>query len=231
VKDQYVGDVNDYVTYGLLRALIAESGLSLGVWWMLTPNDQRGDGNHLGYLRDLAWRTYDPELHDALGAIVASGLREVAAVERAAVLPGATFVGEPIPDEAAARGAVATRALRALAAADVVFLDPDNGIEVPSTPPGRRGSSKYVLWAEIEALAARGRSLVVYQHFPRRPREPYLAELGATLARRTGLPGVMALWTTRNLFLVASRHEGLERACEAAAVRWAPVFRITHVAG
>ena len=36
MKEQYVGDENDYRKYALLRALAA-TGLKLGVCWMLTP--------------------------------------------------------------------------------------------------------------------------------------------------------------------------------------------------
>ena len=44
MKDQYFGDVNDYLKYGLLRALQSQGDLKLLVAWMLTPNDARSDG-------------------------------------------------------------------------------------------------------------------------------------------------------------------------------------------
>ena len=50
--------------------------------------------------------------------------------------------------------------------AEVVFLDPDNGVEVRSRPYGRKDSSKYVYWREVKALAKAGRSVLVYQHYP-----------------------------------------------------------------
>ena len=56
--------------------------------------------------------------------------------------------------------------LTKLAAADLVFFDPDNGLEVPSRPKGRKGSSKYVYYDEIADHYARGQSVLVYQHFP-----------------------------------------------------------------
>ena len=63
------------------------------------------------------------------------------------------------------------RLLRAAGGVRVVFVDPDNGIEVPSKPPGRAGSAKFVMWDEIEGLWRMGCSLVVDQHFPREARE------------------------------------------------------------
>jgi hypothetical protein len=37
VKHQYVGDINDYRKYALLRALSAGGANRIGVCWMLTP--------------------------------------------------------------------------------------------------------------------------------------------------------------------------------------------------
>jgi hypothetical protein len=49
VKDQYVGDVDDYLKYALSRALTNRSE-RLVVVWMLTPSDERTDGRRLSYL-------------------------------------------------------------------------------------------------------------------------------------------------------------------------------------
>jgi hypothetical protein len=46
MKDQYFGDVNDYLKYGLLRCF-AEAGWRVGVCWMLTPDDGGRDGGSL----------------------------------------------------------------------------------------------------------------------------------------------------------------------------------------
>ena len=49
MKEQYVGDISDYRKYALLRALAGPGGLKPRVCWMLTPPDQRADGNKVGY--------------------------------------------------------------------------------------------------------------------------------------------------------------------------------------
>ena len=49
MQDRYVGDIGDFVKYGLLRAIRGEK--SLGVVWYLRPNDGPvGDGRHTAYL-------------------------------------------------------------------------------------------------------------------------------------------------------------------------------------
>ena len=50
MKNQYYGDINDYRKYGLLRSLTRDTGLHLGVCWMLTSDDERSDGEKVGYL-------------------------------------------------------------------------------------------------------------------------------------------------------------------------------------
>jgi hypothetical protein len=49
---------------------------------------------------------------------------------------------------------------------DLVFFDPDNGIEVLSKPCGGRDSSKYVYWDELQETYRSGQSVLVYQIFP-----------------------------------------------------------------
>ena len=91
MKDQYFGDVNDYLKYGLLRALTARSRLSLAVCWMLTPDDGRTDGRFTEYLHQPErWRAHDPDLYDALyDVVVVRGQRDIGAVARAGLLPRA----------------------------------------------------------------------------------------------------------------------------------------------
>jgi hypothetical protein len=125
-----------------------------------------------------AYRALNPELHTAMNLLVRGAKRRVAEVRRAAVLPpGTVFFEEPTVGELGLgasgkrREAFRTdwfiRAQAAVAGADVVFLDPDNGIEVRSVPRRAPKAGKYVFWDEIEALWARGHSLLIYHHLNR----------------------------------------------------------------
>ncbi len=51
--------------------------------------------------------------------------------------------------------------------ADVVFLDPDNGIECKSASRISRDGPKYVFWDETEQFLKRGQSLIIYHHLNR----------------------------------------------------------------
>lgn len=107
--------------------------------------------------------------------------------------------------------------------ADLVFLDPDNGIEIPSKPVGHKNSSKYVTWREIQQLWESGCSLVIYQHFPRKKRHAFTASMTSELRRRTGASLVEAFRTAHVLFLLAAqdRHQpAVRRAIAHALPPW-----------
>ncbi len=202
MKDQYVADVNDFLKYALLRSLAA-SDLSLSVVWMLTSSDTRNDGQRLGYLaRPSAYRRVDPPLFDALQTIVAGGTRSVEAVEEAQLFREGIFVAQEVPDGLVARQVYFRAAAEASRGADLVFFDPDNGFEVRSVRPGSRQSSKYLQWSEADAIYARGQTLVVYQHFPRRPRDIFLRDLAERACDVVGCRRVMALQTGHVAFVV-----------------------------
>ncbi len=223
MKHQYFGDINDYRKYGLLRILQQRTELTLGVWWMLTPEGERTDGRFIDYLAQPApWRRYDPMLFDSLADAVPRG-RSLEHVGRLNLLAGSRLVADGVPDALNARE-VAFRVVRdELRHVDLAFLDPDNGVEVPSCPPGRRGSSKYVRWQEIEALYGDGMSLIVYQHFPREERQRYIARLADALMLRTGAPMVGCLRTASVAFFVIPqpRHrDAIVRAALAVEQAW-----------
>jgi hypothetical protein len=81
--------------------------------------------------------------------------------------------------------------------ADLAFLEPDNGIEVPSKSVGRKGSSKYVTWREIRPLWRMDCSILIYQHFRREQctafRERMASELRESVPARVSLKPSEAL--------------------------------------
>ena len=234
MKNQYFGDVNDYRKYGLLRALVRGSGLSVCVGWMLTPDDGCADGKHTSYLRrPNTWRRHDPELFDHLQACLqAPDSRCVERIEQDGMIPGASFFREPVPTDLLGRGRWLGGLIAAASGHELVFLDPDNGIEVKSTPYGRANSDKFVYWREIKSVFEHGHSLLIYQHFPRRSRPAFVSELGQRLAAEVGISTVTALATSHVLFLLASQpsHASrLNRATQLLDEAWKGQFQ-THAA-
>jgi hypothetical protein len=225
VKNQYFGDVNDYLKYGLLRTLCSSGALRLLVAWMLTPDDGGSDGRFRFYLeRPDEWAHLDPELYAGLARLLRSRKRpRVSLIERCGLLPRAAYHSELVPDSRGERDAWFGSLLEAAKGTDLVFLDPDNGIEVPSQPMGRKGSSKYLRWSEVEQLWPAGPSLLIYQHFPRERRDRFVSRMATELRRRTAAPFIETFSTARVLFLLAGqcRHQQVLRAGTLEVVdRW-----------
>ena len=229
VKDQYFGDINDFQKYRLLRILTGGgagpghgAGTTLSVCWMLTPPDGRTDGRHTRYLdHPEEWAGLDPALFEFLRDAVRDGAtgREVSAIERSGLLGRATFHSTLVPEAAPARARFLADALSLAAGADLVFFDPDNGLEVRSVAYGRAGSSKYLYWREVEETYAQGHSMLIYQHFPRVARGPYVEDLAAELGRRCGADRVIAFATPGVVFLLVPQRSH-RRRFETAAEAW-----------
>ena len=92
MKHQYVGDINDYRKYALLRALSAGGANRIGVCWMLTQPDGKTDGGKRGYLeKPEKYRHHDPELFDVLVPTLDPSFRRVGHIEDSSIIPGAAF--------------------------------------------------------------------------------------------------------------------------------------------
>jgi hypothetical protein len=190
---------------------------------MLTPDDGRSDGRFIDYLQQPRYRRHDPVLYDALSAAMATGSRHLDHVSRLDILPGARFHAAIVPDGRTERARYFESVLTSMAGVDLLFFDPDNGIEVTSKPRGRRDSSKYLFWDEIEAAYRAGHSLLIYQHYPRQGRAEYTARMAAAIEANTGCAEVLTFATSRVLFLLAAqeRHgSALLRAQSAVNEAW-----------
>ncbi len=208
VKHQYVGDINDFVKYATLRAF-GTAMPTVVVCWMLTDDDGRGDGRVLQYLRRPdVYRPLDPILFEGLRRIVTSGERNVRAVEQSGLLGSALFFSRVLRDDRSSRANFFSEMLARAPENALVFFDPDNGLEVASVARGRRNSRKYLYLSELEQTLQGDRTVVVYQHFPRKPRLAWLRDrLGRLSSVSRGRP--FAVFSSRVAFLVCGPSEQL----------------------
>ena len=100
VKDQYVGDINDYRKYALLRALSTGGANRIGVCWTLTSSDASADGGKLAYLsQPKKYRQRDPQLFDLLALASAEpGWRRLLTIKASEVLNGAVYFNATLTD-------------------------------------------------------------------------------------------------------------------------------------
>ena len=175
MQNRYTGDIGDFGKLGLLRVLQA-AGFSVGVNWYLTPNESHNqDGKHTNY-DDL--RSCDENLWRELKQIVDSDNRSVAALQKDRILK-ATFYAETLDfrgKKKAERRLIRENwhqnALKTLCGSDLVFVDPDNGLIVPSAEEKPK-ENKFVLPKELADYYEQGSSVIYYQHKARRPDPDY----------------------------------------------------------
>lgn len=175
MKNQYAGDVGDYTKLGVLRGL-EKAGFSIGLNWYLTPDEPEHsktltDGKHKSYLK-CACDTPDVYLHSILEKIGLSRNRSVARLERAKLFEKALFWNKLL--EAQKRDEWHFKALKKLSKQDVIFLDPDNGLEVKSTKPCSKNGNKYTTYQEAADYYAQGATVIIYNHRDRKPENEYL---------------------------------------------------------
>jgi hypothetical protein len=232
MKNQYFGDINDYRKYGLLRLLADGGSIRTVVCWMLTESDGRTDGSRVSYLElQERWCRYDPELFDLLHeSLHHHRQRNVRLADERNFIPGATYVSQIIPDDTAGRVDYFAGVFKAVTGNDLVFFDPDNGIEVPSTRCGRKGSSKYIYWDEIIKTYRAGYSVLIYQHFPRVQRERFIDAKRKEFRKRLGNVRLIFFATSGVLFILAmqKRHRTVfKRQAKCLANRWKGQIRVT----
>ena len=167
MQNRYTGDIGDFGKLGLLRQL-SRTGLSIGVNWYLTPDEtHNGDGRHIGYLTNVAFRACDEQLWSVLGQIVDAGNRQVNALEHPDILQATfysqmlDFAGAHTTERQILRWEWHNRAIQQLQNCDIVFVDPDNGLIV-SSADGTPKSNKFVLPFELAEYYRTGASVFYY---------------------------------------------------------------------
>ena len=212
MQNRYVGDIGDFGKYGLLRALtgfqtaqLESQRLRLGVAWYIYPDESHNaDGKYTGYLHPTqanraSFRACDPQLYDALKRLVDTGERHVSAVRESRILPNDTAFHEGslfYPRSMTRAKRQATRdqwlesALEATVNAELVFVDPDNGISATSDPLRKTGP-KFVYTGDLDSFIQRGQSLVIYHHLGRQgTAEQQIERVSEHLRLNMGLPAV-----------------------------------------
>ncbi len=173
---------------------------------MLTPDDSTRDGNFRAYLdQPERYESFDSELFGLLRDRIVSSAPSVALIEEIGVLPAASWYREQVPDGGVSREEWRAQMLLNSRGRDLVFFDPDNGLEVRSKPIGRKGSSKYVFWKEIQGVWDAGSSVVIYQHLPRTKREVLAQRLKEEFIRRTGASQIAVFSSPSVLFLFSAQ--------------------------
>jgi hypothetical protein len=197
----------------------------LGVVWYLVPNHgPPGDGRYTDYLKEEnadRFRLCDPLLFDCLKEIVDSNRRSVESIEQAGFLPAKyyprklAFHDIPLHERPASRQAWLRGAVERVRACNIVFVDPDNGLEVKSASRHSKKGTKYVYYDELCDYVSQNQSVVVYQHMPREKVETYARQRTDDLRKCLAVDKVWALlwrpYSRRIYFIIPNGREAALR--------------------
>ena len=184
MQNKYAGDVGDFGKFGLLNYLFSDKKWKIGVIWFLYPDEKnKNDGNHINYLSRPEFVICDPDLINKLGQVACSSNRNVKALEEIGILkPGTVYYGELLdfyhnfPGQTKEnkerriilRRRWLQRAIEITKECNVLFVDPDNGLEIKSCPNlNQKKSGKYIYYSEIKELFKGKEVLVIYHHLNR----------------------------------------------------------------
>ena len=221
MQDRYAGDIGDFGKFGLLKALQAQ-GLTIGVNWYWVPTPE-SELNPDGSYKQKDGKHPIPKKYRECDEGLAAKLTEIAdpdnqdrsvhALENANLVPGAVYFREQVP--IFDREDWQHRAMETLKDADVVFLDPDNGLLVKSVKKESDRSVKYVYYEEVcnYLNQAHPQSVLVYNHRCRKPKDVYFREICGKLHNETDIPESRILkitfprYSIRDYFAVCATEE------------------------
>lgn len=203
MQNKYVADIGDWGKYGMLNYICNPSNscsekLLLGINWYLVKNENSShDGKFIEYLdknneRNIKeYRVCSEFLYDELRKIVLEGKRSVNEVQNRTILPTDTIYYDDylsfdnisckdinyLERRKILRAKWVSNGLEKLQHADILFFDPDNGIEVSSYKRTSTKGIKFVYYNEIIDYYNRGQSLIIYNHRDRSTDKIYLNKI------------------------------------------------------
>lgn len=230
MQDRYVGDVGDFGKYGLLNKICKKSNGSvrLGINWFYVTREEKqsGDGRYIGYLNDenKDFKKYAAcfrDLYNKLKGIV-DGRRSIKEIENGLILPKETiFYSKPLPyssvnpsEREEERKNWFKESLSQLKSADIIFLDPDNGIQTDKVRKTQIKAIKYVFKDEIKEYYELGKSLIIYNHRDRKPKSEYDRKITDSLGQINS-PNVIKVLRFKRIsvrdfiFLIQKEHRDL----------------------
>lgn len=177
MQDSYAGDVSDYAKCVLLNRVIGQTDIRLGVLWYYVDADEVDTAEkpekQLAYLQNAdTFRPSWPDVFDRLNSNRPAKLVQVQALVAASFARNRpVFFDSKLSiaraknrfEKIAARLTWFEQARKSLTKAELVFMDPDNGLEVPSIGECGPRSLKHATYAEAFSLFAADKSLVIIQ--------------------------------------------------------------------
>jgi hypothetical protein len=169
-----IGGVGDFGKFALLRHLMKDRRLAV-CWYLAGDSGQTKDRErHFDYLkRPEEFRHFAPEVFDHLVEFDGGSralIDPLTDLHMSRILGDAVFLRQEVPWRASLRRQWFSTLVDSVRGANLVFLDPDTGIQ------GKRLTTGHVALAEIAALRSPDRALIIsHQQSGRRSEVRFLA--------------------------------------------------------
>lgn len=214
----HIGGVGDFGKFALLRHL--KQGRRLAVCFCLSHanGEVKDRAKYFDYLsQPEKFQHLAPELFGQLVQFAASrgtGADPLIALRSSGVLGDTIFVRHKVPKQSSLRPAWAELLVQSVGDADLVFLDPESGIQ------GNRLTNRHIALAEIAALRLKDRVLIIgHRQSGRRAEVKYLADrmksLGCEFVEIVRLRLVASY-----LFVILDQDQGISEATATFVRRW-----------
>lgn len=152
MQKKYFGDVTDFYKFFFLKNIVGE--YSLGINWCLTKNDKSNDGkNKVRNKPEL--KKFDNELYDIMLK------RNLCKIQSEYFTKNTKFYGEK-HEKFHMEYLYEISAFYELRNQDIIFFDPDTGIEMPSKKLSER--YKYISYRILSKYWNENKTLIIFQH-------------------------------------------------------------------
>ena len=235
MRNEFFGDIRDYRKYGLLRILSGGKRASSAVCWMLTPD--LGKPTKVDYLcRDKTWRHetcwhFDERLFDALHqAVCVDRERNVARAKHADILSPEVFgcYEGQLKDDIRSRKEYFEGFLTRSKGRDLVFFDPDTGLETKGAPFVKKRSRDHLYFDELSKAFGNQHSILVFQFFARVRAEAVIAEKTEQIFARLDVNDVASFRTPSVIFFLVPQRkhvDEMKERSEEVRERWGEQIR------
>ena len=164
--------------------------------------------SRIKYLDDpKTFRDCDPPLFDVLTGVVKSNSRTIAGIQQASIWPtGTVFFDKPAVNrkQSAESDPWLDEAVEKVGKCDLVFLDPDTGLEKRSKD---LVDVEHCSYKDVRRFWDQGASLVVYQHQAQRKGQvDQMAAVAAELEKEVGGRPWYLHFQRMSLFVIPSRN-------------------------
>jgi hypothetical protein len=213
MKDQYVGDINDFFKYSILEKIEKSFDKKILVVWMLT----KSEGMDVVY-KEL--KEFNEPLYQKLQGIISSNKRRVRSIE----LIYGNYTYQSTFLEKLNRAKYFDETKEKAKKCDIIFFDPDTGISFGTD----KKDKEHLYWDEIKEFWGMGKDLLIYQHFRRQKWDEYLSELNKYVKKDIKEAFIVPI-KTRNVMFIYFAHKNIIKKIQNIFDTWDNQIEIMNI--